>query len=219
MNRKVILISTAILFVIIAVIVVKLYTSHKNQVQTRNEFLTRSYSSTYGNQDAKVILTEFLDPACSTCAQFFPFVKELVKNSNGKLKVVYRYAPLHKDSDTIATILELAKEQGIAFDEALNTLFSNQDLWVKNHVSIPEVAIVLLEQNNGFDAQKAQQSQIQEVLDRVKLDINDMDALGINKTPSFFVNGKPLQKFGYDELVKLINSEIKAVYEINKVEL
>ncbi|NLM99387.1 MAG: thioredoxin domain-containing protein, partial [Campylobacteraceae bacterium] len=43
----------------------------------------------------------------------------------------------------------------------------------------------------------------------IEKDIEDAKALGATKTPSFFVNGKPLESFGYEQLVKLIESELK----------
>jgi len=42
----------------------------------------------------------------------------------------------------------------------------------------------------------------------IKQDIADSKTLGVTKTPQFFVNGKPLIKFGYKELQELIESEL-----------
>ena len=39
-------------------------------------------------------------------------------------------------------------------------------------------------------------------------DIADVKTLGVKATPEFFVNGKPLLKFGYKELQALIESEL-----------
>ncbi|MDR0408105.1 MAG: DsbA family protein [Campylobacteraceae bacterium] len=212
MNKKTILIFAVIIVATIAIAAANLYKSSTTKQQTISELLVRSHSPIYGNKDAKVTLVEFFDPACETCAQFAPLIKEFVKNSDGKLRVVYRYAPLHKNSDIVVTLLELAKEQKIPFDKALNTLLFNQNLWVQNHTTNPELATMLLEQEVGFDVQKAHLD-INTVQGRIEQDIEDMNTLNINKTPSFFVNGKPLQKFGYNELKELIDREIKRVYE------
>ena len=42
----------------------------------------------------------------------------------------------------------------------------------------------------------------------VKQDLADAQTLGANKTPSYFVNGKPLLEFGLENLKKLIKSEL-----------
>ncbi len=43
-------------------------------------------------------------------------------------------------------------------------------------------------------------------------DLADAKTLNVQKTPGFFVNGKPLQEFGSRQLQVLIESEIKAIY-------
>ena len=40
----------------------------------------------------------------------------------------------------------------------------------------------------------------------------DAKTLNVTKTPGYFVNGKPLQTFGYRQLQQLIQSEIAATY-------
>jgi predicted DsbA family dithiol-disulfide isomerase len=43
-------------------------------------------------------------------------------------------------------------------------------------------------------------------------DLADIRALGVTKTPSFFVNGRPLEPFGVQPLVDLVASEVAAEY-------
>ena len=44
------------------------------QVVDRNrDRLIRMHSPTLGNMQAKVVIVEFLDPACETCRSFYPF--------------------------------------------------------------------------------------------------------------------------------------------------
>jgi protein-disulfide isomerase len=174
--------------------------------------IERDYASLYGSNDAKVTLVEFFDPACETCARFSPLVKELVKKYNGKLKVISRYAPLHQNSDFVAALLEATRAQG-KFEESLELLFENQNLWVKNHISQPELAVSLLQSANVNIDKVFLDMQDEEILRRVAQDMSDMKALGIKQTPSFFVNGKALKKFGYGELVKLIDEEIRKTYK------
>ncbi|MDR2080679.1 MAG: DsbA family protein, partial [Campylobacteraceae bacterium] len=111
------------------------YTSKTDETTAKmQEALVRGYSPWYGAADAKVVLVEFFDPACETCAQFYPLVKNLLKTYDGRLKVVYKYAPLHKNSDTVAALLESLREQQ-KFEKALEILFANQNIWVVNHTS------------------------------------------------------------------------------------
>jgi protein-disulfide isomerase len=41
-------------------------------------------------------------------------------------------------------------------------------------------------------------------------DLDDARALGVSKTPEFFVNGRPLPSFGYDELKALVDKALAA---------
>jgi protein-disulfide isomerase len=185
-------------------------TKTDEKISAKHELLVRDYSLWYGASDAKVVLVEFFDPACGTCAQFYPLVKNLLKTYDGKLKVVYRYAPLHKNSDVIVALLEALRGEE-KFEKALEILFANQNIWVINHTSNLELAVSLL-RSNGDINRALNDMNSEEVLKRVHQDIADANVLGATKTPAFFVNGRGLEKFGYNELVKLIEEEIKKAY-------
>jgi protein-disulfide isomerase len=49
----------------------------------------------------------------------------------------------------------------------------------------------------------------------IEQDITDAKTLNVRKTPGYFVNGKPLQTFGYQQLKELVQSEIRATYPNN----
>lgn len=40
----------------------------------------------------------------------------------------------------------------------------------------------------------------------------DARALGVTKTPGFFVNGRPLPRFGLEELQTLVKEELRGAY-------
>ncbi len=46
----------------------------------------------------------------------------------------------------------------------------------------------------------------------IQQDLADAKALNVQKTPGYFVNGKPLQSFGYKQLYQLIQAELQAKY-------
>ncbi len=47
------------------------------------------------------------------------------------------------------------------------------------------------------------------VVKLIEIDSQDVKDLGVRATPSFFVNGKPLTEFGFNQLESLIESELK----------
>ena len=173
--------------------------------------LEPDYAATMGDPDAKVTIVEFFDPACETCKSFHPLVKQLLDENPGKLRLVMRYAPLHNGSDYVVALLEAAKQQG-KFWETLQAAYDSQSVWASHGNPQPKRLWMQLAGVN-LDFKKAEEAmQSEEVLEHVQQDINDGRRVGANKTPTFFVNGKPLTRFGYKELRNLIDAEIHNAY-------
>lgn len=173
--------------------------------------LARDYSPTMGNVNAKVTLVEFFDPACETCKAFYPFVKQLMAAHPGKIKLVLRYAPFHKGSDYVIKILEAARLQN-KFWETLEATYNSQPNWAAHHNPQPERLWMLLG-NVGLNMKKAQEDmQSSTIAQRIQQDLADAQKLQVTKTPGFFVNGKPLVRFGYDQLKQLVEAEVRQQY-------
>lgn len=211
-NKKLVLLST-IAVIVLFLVVGYIYKNKESQkfikmLEEQSSLFQRDYSFVIGNEDAKVQLVEFFDPACETCALFHPHVKEIMKKNEGKIKLVLRYAPYHKDSDYAVMILEGAREQGL-FIDVLDFIFDTQNYWVKHHqVNIKDLWDIL-PNVKGLDMQKLKEFIESKKADAIiKQDLEDAKTLGANKTPSYFVNGKPLQEFGLENLKKLIDSEL-----------
>lgn len=167
----------------------------------------RDSSFTIGPDTAKVQLVEYFDPACEGCAMFHPNVKDILKLYKDDIQLVLRYAPLHKDSEKVAVILEATKKQDM-FLEVLEASYKSQRYWA-GHNGHNLNALSQIISDLGLDMKKlvedVRNPEIQKV---VMQDIEDGKKLGIRKTPSFYVNGKPLQQFGLQNLKDLIQSEM-----------
>ncbi len=171
----------------------------------------REHSQTYGSEDAKVYLIEFMDPACETCAAFSPFVKQAVKANPGKIKLVLRYAPFHDGADYFVKILEAARKQG-KYWETLDVMFKSQKYWASHHNPQPQKIWRFLPQA-GIDLEQIKKDMNDPAIAKlIEQDIADAKTLNVRKTPGFFVNGKPLQTFGRQQLKQLILSEIRVNY-------
>ena len=179
--------------------------------QDNAETFVRPYSPTLGSDDAKVYLVKFSDPACETCAAFSPYGKQALEAYPGKIKFVLRYAPFHKGSEAVVRILEAAKKQD-KFWETLELLYKRQSDWTQNHrVIISRVWPLLTEV--GLDVERVRVDiNDSEIAKIVQQDLADARALGVRRTPGFFVNGKPLEPFGARPLVELIRSEPRIQY-------
>lgn len=171
----------------------------------------RPHSPVLGDDAAKVYLVKFTDPACETCASFSEFVKQIMAAYPGKIKLVIRYAPFHEGAGEVARMLEGAKRQG-KFWEALDALYASQGYWTQHHQVIPEKAFNIVGRA-GVDTARLKKDMSDPALgEAVAQDLADAAALGVDKTPGFFVNGKPLVVFGARELQELIERELAASY-------
>jgi protein-disulfide isomerase len=171
--------------------------------------LVRMHSPTLGKPDAKVQLVEFIDPACGACANFYPLVKKILTENPDQIRLVMRYAPFHKGSGKVVAVLEAAKRQG-KFWPALEALLASQAKWTRNHVAQVDLVWKQLE-GIGLDLEQVRVDMKEPAIMRaIAQDLDDAKALSVNKTPSFFVNGKPLMRFGYEPLKALVDEALSS---------
>ena len=170
--------------------------------------LVRPHAQTLGPADAPVVIVEFFDPACETCAAFYPFVKQMMAANSSKIRLVLRYAPFHRGSDAIVAALEASRRQG-KFWPALEALLATQPRWAINHTAQMDLAWPFLE-GAGVDMARARQDMASpEIAQIIAQDLADVRALNVTKTPEFFVNGKPLPVFGAEQLKSMVDDALR----------
>lgn len=173
--------------------------------------LASLHAPTLGEQGAKVHIVEFLDPACETCATFYPLVKQMLAANPGKIRLSVRHVPFHKGSDQVVALLEASRKQD-KYWQTLERLLTAQDQWVINHVADPERARrVLAGTGVNVDLLEADMKAA-EVEQRMALDRIDAAQLKVTKTPEYFVNGRQMQTFGRQQLERLVADELKRAY-------
>ncbi len=189
--------------------------SNSNKPKINPEQLVRPDSPTLGAADAKVTIVEFLDPECESCRSFNPTVKKMLKDYEGKVRLVVRYMPLHPNSVLAATFTEFAGEQG-KYWQAQEMLFQKQSEWGTKHgpatTQQPDVKVLFEKyaMELGFDLEKfnaaVKENRYAAKLDRDK---KDGQALGVRQTPTLFVNGRQLARLNEADLKALIEDELK----------
>ncbi len=185
----------------------RVQTAQDVQVRAEQTRLVRMHSTVFGPQDAPVTIVEFFDPACETCRAMYPIVKSLMAQHGDSVKLVLRYAPFHQGSDQVVKLLEAAKSQG-KYQPVLEALLDAQPAWADHGQPNLEIAFKAAEQA-GLDMTRARQDiekpGMQALLQQ---DIEDLTALQVTKTPTFFVNGRSLPSFGPDQLAALVAEEV-----------
>ena len=163
-----------------------------------------------GSDKAPVTIIEYASMTCPHCAHFstttFP---ELQKRyiDTGKVRFIFREFPL----DALAAAgFMLARCAGKdKFMPIVETLFAKQSEWL---VQQPVPALREIAKQFGFTQESFDQCLAnQKVLDGIQ-DVRDRaaDKLGVNSTPTFFINGKKLTgDQSIDALAKEINPYLK----------
>lgn len=216
MNKKTLFIGATLIILLAFIAAVTLFqTEQASQSANSNtanlDKVERVNAPMKGPKDAKVTIVEFFDPACETCAVFSPLVNNLIKKYPGKVNVMMRYAPLHQGSDQVVKLLAAAHKQG-QFWPAVDILFASQQRWTRHHVAQPQSARAFLAELPLDRQQFNSDVSSDNVNSIIMQDMLDGKALKVRATPQFFVNGKPLVNFGYEQLTQLVEQAIAEVY-------
>lgn len=138
-------------------------------------------------------------------------VKRLSEEYKDRVKFVVRYFPLpgHQNSMTSASAVEAAGKQG-KYWEMHDIVFENQRDWGEKQNATPEIFEGYAKQL-GLNFTKFQQDVTsQEVKNRIERDKNTGTKLGIQGTPTFFLNGKKIENpRGYEEFKKMLDDALK----------
>ncbi len=174
----------------------------------------RAASPSLGAESAIVQLVEFFDPACESCRMMYPYVKSFMRANDGKVRLTLRYATFHEGSDYVVKVLEAARMQGPdMYWKSLEAILANQATWAEHGRPNPQLVWDYLG-GIGLDIQKAKQDMNDaRIADLLKQDAKDLATLKVNKTPSFFINGKPLKEFGPNGLRAQVENEIGSLYQ------
>jgi protein-disulfide isomerase len=157
-----------------------------------------------GNPSAPVTIVEFTDYQCPSCARTQPVLEEVAKEYGDKVKLVSRDFPLDQHAEAVkaAEAAEAAREQG-KYWEYTAILFKNQDaLQVEK---LKEYASQL-----GLDRAKFDQAlDSGKFSEKVQRDMREGDKLGVNSTPTVFINGKRIKDKTRESLKSAIEAALK----------
>ena len=174
------------------------------------EAMIRPYSPILGPAEAPVTIVEFFDPACEACRAFHPIVKDIMAEHGDAVRVVIRYTPFHgAASEEAIRVLEAARMQDV-YVPVLEAVLREQPRWASHGAPAPGL-ILQIAATAGLDAEAARTQMLApDVVAILNQDRADVETVGIRQTPTFFVNGKPLDPFGEAELRRLVAAEVAA---------
>jgi protein-disulfide isomerase len=212
MKQKSIFTLAAVLLIAAFIVGAFFYKNQKTeqaaQLAAKNQIaLVRADAPSFGNANAPVHIVEFFDPACGTCREFYPLVKNLMAAHPGKIRLTMRYAPFHPGSDQVVKVMEAARKQG-QFQQTLEALFSSQTVWVQNHTAQADLIWSPLG-GLGLDMERIKSDMNSpEIARTIAQDLADAKTMNVTMTPEYFVNGKPLPSFGFEQLQTLVDEAL-----------
>jgi len=162
-----------------------------------------------GEENAPATVVEFSDFQCSACRLAALTLDELMVKHEGKIRFIYRHFPLtsiHKNALAASIASEAADSQG-KFWEYSRVLFDNQNTW--EQLGSPQDLFINLARESGVPDLDKFKSEISKQLkkDLILADMNFGNQLGINATPTFFVNGKKVSASGLKLAVEEVLSK------------
>jgi len=187
-----------------------------------------------GGTNAPVTIEEYGDFQCIPCSQLFPILEQVEQDYGERLRVVFRHKPLHKHEHAVlaARAAEAAGLQG-RFWEMHDLLFQNSLRWTKGVDGVGpdapasrrleskvlgmeiEVRDVLMSyaEKLKLDIERFKRDiDSNEVKARVDSDRARADQLGIDRTPTLYVNGHLLPYMSITSVAALhaaIDSNLK----------
>ena len=182
--------------------------SPEDSAKARAAALASEHAPSVGNADAKVHIVEFLDPACETCAVFYPMVKQWMSEVPNDIRLSVRHVAFHEGAEHAVRVLEASRAQG-KYWETLEALLASQQQWVQHHVVLPD-RIPFAISGVGLDMDRLMADMNStDVTQRMEQDRQDSITLKVSATPEYFVNGRPLPSFGQRQLAQLIREELE----------
>lgn len=155
------------------------------------------------------VFVEFLDLECEACRAAFPVVEQLRADYAGKVEFVLRYFPIpsHANAMNAALAVEAAARQG-KLEQMYTRMYQTQAQWGEKSESQASVFRQFAQELGldlaAYDADIASP----QVQARVEKDRKDGIALGVQGTPTFFLDGEMIRPQSEDEMRQLLDDAV-----------
>lgn len=177
--------------------------------------LIRDDSNKITADNAKVTLVEFGDFQCPACGAAQPIVKQILNEDKGAINFVFRNFPLpmHQNAQIAAEAAEAAGEQS-KYWEMHDKLYETQNQWGGEKPLSNKDALTMFvsfAKELGLDTEKFKQAvESSKFQGKIQKDQQDGNSLGVNATPTFFINNKQYSG-SFNDLKIAIDAAMKSI--------
>ncbi len=206
--------------VVVVVIGAVIVFSNRSQAQVSTPPVTSSLPAELvsrnvkGSPDAKVVVTEFSDFECPACKSFAQGTAKMIEDEyvkTGLVRFEYKHMPLpqHEPSATNAAwAAECAADQG-KFWEMHDYLFQEQGKQGSN--TFTQIRLRTMAEELGLDTGEFEQCLSRQVhAQTVQDDVAEARQLGVNSTPTIYVNGQRVANPSLTDLRAAIDAALQA---------
>ena len=164
-----------------------------------------------GNENAKITIIAYESLTCSHCASFHKEIYPNLKKDfidTGLVKIEFRHFPLDVAAFNASKISQCKQDQGL---EILETLYSNQQAWVKgNTVEEANSYLEAFLRNEGYNIDFEKCINNKKIEDFILNDrIDGSKKFKVNATPTIIINDKKFEKsLNYKNLKKSLEKLI-----------
>ena len=164
-----------------------------------------------GNENAKITIIAYESLTCSHCASFHKEIYPNLKKDfidTGLVKIEFRHFPLDVAAFNASKISQCKQDQGL---EILETLYSNQQAWVKgNTVEEANSYLEAFLRNEGYNIDFEKCINNKKIEDFILNDrIDGSKKFKVNATPTIIINNEKFEKsLNYKNLKKTLEKLI-----------
>ena len=170
-----------------------------------------------GDPEAPVLLYEYGDYQCTACAPMNPYINELLEEYDGKVAVVFRtyIMSYHDNGVAAASAANAAAIQGY-WKEYKDLLYETQNDWYyaegDERQQLFEQYFEQATDGKGDLEQFRQDMGSKEVAQKIKFDAALSERVGLEWTPSFYLDGELLDQRNIttSEFMDLLREKIDA---------
>lgn len=159
----------------------------------------------FGKKDSKVVLIEYGDFQCPGCGSAYPTVKSVAEKYKGQVAYIFRNFPLtnlHPNAKAAAAAAEAAGLQG-KYWEMHDKLYEGQSSWENLNASERGDFFVGYASSLGLNTATFKDDMANpKINQKINYDLALGKKVGVNATPSFYLNGKAINQDTWSEEAK-----------------
>lgn len=187
-----------------------------NAVQVASQDNGEIADHTYGNPESEVVLIEYGDFQCPSCAAAHPNIKSILEDYQDDILFVFRNFPItniHPNAKAAAAAAEAAGLQG-KYWEMHDMVFDNQGSWKDLSTGNRTDAFRSYAEQLGLDGERfVSDLSLANINRKISYDMALAKKANVDATPTFILNGEKLNQEVSSDIVRGSGDQLREVLD------